>query len=94
LLGYSKARLIRFEVAMRGNSIERRVAAWVLTLPGPFAARTDEDARREAHRLFDPVAPRDAFEAALRHWGYEIRRENAAHFAIAPASEASRRKAA
>jgi hypothetical protein len=60
---------------MNMDGIERRVAAWVLTLPGPMRGATPDEAARAAHALFDPSVPRRRFEAALAKLGYVIGEE-------------------
>jgi hypothetical protein len=70
------------EMAMR--DIERSVAAWLLTLPGPIKAADLMSASREAHQKFDPRVPFSAFERGLAACGYEIVERKRGVFAIAP----------
>ncbi len=69
------------------GGMHRRIATWLLMLPGPFSARTHEEAVREALRVFDPTMPSEVFEEALRDWGYAIRRESPTQFSICPDGE-------
>ena len=70
---------------MRPNeNVDQRLAAWLLTLPGPIAASDPELALETARRKFDRRIPATAFEQALHRWGYALRRRNAREFELSP----------
>jgi hypothetical protein len=66
------------------RDIQRGVAAWLLTLPGPIKAVDKASALREAHRKFDPRVSFAAFERGLSDCGYEVVEQRRGVFAIAP----------
>jgi hypothetical protein len=68
----------------------RRLAAWLLSLPGPFVADSEEDALRLAHRAFDAGIPLAQFQAAFLEFGYHLLPENG-KFRIASGLETPRR---
>lgn len=57
---------------MRTNLLDRHLAAWLLTLPGPWSAASYADAVRQARRAFDASMADAEFEAALARAGYDI----------------------
>jgi hypothetical protein len=60
---------------MTRESLARRLAAWLLTLPGPFAANNEDEALRVAHRTFDASVPFGQFQTAFVGFGYDLRRD-------------------
>lgn len=67
---------------MNADVLHRRVAAWLLSLPGPLNASDQAAARSEACRKFDPHIPEEQFDAALKGLGYVIRPVSRSVFAI------------
>jgi hypothetical protein len=63
---------------------DNKMAAWLLTLPGPFHAVSAAAAAVEARRLFDFRMPQAAFERALRDLGYVIVGHGSTRFSIQP----------
>ncbi|MBI1252098.1 MAG: hypothetical protein GC189_11550 [Alphaproteobacteria bacterium] len=57
---------------MTDQTLRRRVAAWLLTLPKPVAAATDASAREALRLAFDPRVPQPAFDSALTELGYDL----------------------
>lgn len=68
---------------MRTNMLDRHLAAWLLTLPGPWSAASYADAMRQARRAFDASMADAEFEAALARAGYAVQYREGA-FGIAP----------
>ncbi len=69
---------------MSPEPVRRRVAAWLLTLPGPFNAPDLASAVQEARRKFDSRTSLDEFERGLNECGYQIVQRRRAIFALAP----------
>jgi len=83
---------------MHGNDLNRRIAAWLLTLPGPFPAASPQDALRAAQSSFNAslygAHSADAdFSDALSDLGYWLRRQEG-RFSIAIAMQDAPKKAA
>jgi hypothetical protein len=59
-----------------------RMAAWLLTLPGPFSVCDLASAEREAQKEFDPTITQDEFSTSLAKLGYTIKPVRGSDFAI------------
>jgi hypothetical protein len=59
-------------LSVNREDMARRLAAWLLGLPGPFAAPCEEDGWRLAHRAFDYKITIEEFSAALQDFGYAV----------------------
>ena len=70
------------EPTQKADTLRHRLAAWLLTLPGPFAALSRDLAARDARQLFDPSSSQAQFEDALRECGYIIRSDKPSCFMI------------
>jgi hypothetical protein len=69
------------------RDIQRGVAAWLLTLPGPIKAADRASALKEAHRKFNVGVSFDAFERGLADCGYEVIERRRGVFTIAPSEK-------
>lgn len=69
---------------MQTSPLDRRLAAWLLTLPGPWSGTSRADAVRKARRMFDASMSDQEFEAALHRAGYVLCGEDGAAFGVTP----------
>jgi hypothetical protein len=67
---------------MRAEGLQRRVAAWLLSLPRPIDAADQSEAQKKACRQFDPNASEEAFSDALKRLGYAIAKSPRSGFVI------------
>lgn len=68
----------------RNINEDRRMAAWLLTLPGPWVAISYEEALRHARTGLSPALSGDAFALLLHDSGFAITEIGAGLFECAP----------
>ena len=71
---------------MTDQTLRRRVAAWLLTLPKPVDAPSDASAREALRLAFDPRISQDAFDAALHELGYDVSADRDRRFRLRSAA--------
>lgn len=68
------------------SPINHRIASWLLTLPGPFEAWSEAEAKDRARRACDPRLDPATFESTLSQLGYLVTRCELSRFALVPAT--------
>jgi hypothetical protein len=69
---------------MQTDELNRRLAAWLLTLPGPWDAASSSDALARIRRAFDPRINDADLQRALADMGYALVATAGARFRIEP----------
>jgi len=71
---------------MNAKDLNRRVAAWLLTVPEPINAGDARRALEAACAKFDCSVPLSRFEVALRDLGYEFSMRKGTFYELWPAN--------
>lgn len=74
-------------LAMPDVDLNRRMAGWLLTLPGPWQAASHLDALTQARQAFDPRLGETHFQKALADLGYVLVARPDRRFHLKPESQ-------